>query len=610
MDAGRAGLVPAIPRGRMTRRARRGPLLGRGPSLAGLFKSGRQGLARWGPAFFSGLSAPNPVPLRTSAVARRLGLTARCRRRRRRGRGAGQLAAAAHRHRRTAGRRGARERRSRARGDRRGRSPLSRAARHREPGARGSAQDRRGPRSRDRRRRACRERRDRAELRRAHGLRRRARSRRTPPPVARRARARARRARTRLRAARSRPRASAPEAALAPDLDVRAAPDLGAVLRHLLGASRCRARERDSGCAARAHVLDLADVRGQETRQARARDRGRRRSRAAAARRARLRQDDARGAAAGPAAGSRLRGGARGHAHPRRGRTLLRGALAPERPFRAPHHTASAAGLLGGGNPPRPGEVSLAHRGVLFLDELPEFERRALESLRQVLEERRVVVARAGATCVFPAEFQLVAAMNPCPCGWRGAPRRDCRCDDAAVARYAARISGPLLDRIDLHVSVLPVAWHELEAPAVRRAPTTATRARVAAARARQRARGTPPNARLRDAELDAAARATPEATRAARPRLRAARPVGARGAPRAARRAHDRRSRGRGSRRSAGDGRGARLPGGCAGGLSAASRPHRIECGPKIDTAWPILVTEGRQSFRTQGEAGRQLYR
>jgi len=150
---------------------------------------------------------------------------------------------------------------------------------------------------------------------------------------------------------------------------------------------------------------------------------------------------------------------------------------------------------------------------VLFLDELPEFERRALESLRQVLEERRVVVARAGASCVFPADFQLVAAMNPCPCGWRGAPQRDCRCDDAAVARYGARVSGPLLDRIDLHVSVMPVAWHQLDAPTGVAENTPATRERVAAARGRQLARGTV-NARLRDAELDAAARATPEATR------------------------------------------------------------------------------------------------
>jgi magnesium chelatase family protein len=151
---------------------------------------------------------------------------------------------------------------------------------------------------------------------------------------------------------------------------------------------------------------------------------------------------------------------------------------------------------------------------VLFLDELPEFERRALESLRQVLEERRVVVARAGASCVFPADFQLVAAMNPCPCGWRGAPQRDCRCDDAAVARYAARISGPLLDRIDLHVPVAPVSWNALDAPVGPEGSSAAARQRVAAARARQRERSGGINARLRDADLDAAAAATPDARR------------------------------------------------------------------------------------------------
>jgi magnesium chelatase family protein len=308
------------------------------------------------------------------------------------------------------------------------------------------------------------------------------------------------------------PDASAAEAALTPDLDVRAAPDLGAVLRHLLGAESLPRAEPVRAPDARGPRLDLADVRGQES--------AKRALEIAAAGGHALLLRGAPGSGKTMLA-ARLEGllpelddeealevtrihGVAGS---------LRGALARERPFRAPHHTASAAGLLGGGNPPRPGEISLAHRGVLFLDELPEFERRALESLRQVLEERRVVVARAGASCVFPADFQLVAAMNPCPCGWRGAPQRDCRCDDAAVARYGARISGPLLDRIDLHVSVLPVAWHQLEAPANTASATPATRERVAAARARQRARGAA-NARLRDAELETAAHATPDATR------------------------------------------------------------------------------------------------
>jgi magnesium chelatase family protein len=189
----------------------------------------------------------------------------------------------------------------------------------------------------------------------------------------------------------------------------------------------------------------------------------------------------------------------------------LRDARSRARPFRAPHHTASAAGLLGGSNPPRPGEVSLAHRGVLFLDELPEFERRALESLRQVLEERCVVVARAGSRCRFPADLQLVAATNPCPCGWRGSGRRDCLCDDGAVTRYAARVSGPLLDRIDLHVSVAPLRWEELDAGPRGQASREVCE-RVRSARRRQRERGAPTNARLPDRDLDAFAAASPEA--------------------------------------------------------------------------------------------------
>jgi magnesium chelatase family protein len=187
------------------------------------------------------------------------------------------------------------------------------------------------------------------------------------------------------------------------------------------------------------------------------------------------------------------------------------------RPFRAPHHTASRAGLLGGGHPLRPGEISLAHRGVLFLDELPEFERRSLEALRQVLEERRIVLARARDRGVFPADFQLIAACNPCPCGWRLSRQRDCRCDDGAIARYRSRLSGPLLDRIDLHVAVPAVPWHDLDAQ-----PTgdgsAAVRARVAAARRLQaeRLRGVratgPTNAAIPAAALDALVRATPEA--------------------------------------------------------------------------------------------------
>lgn len=133
------------------------------------------------------------------------------------------------------------------------------------------------------------------------------------------------------------------------------------------------------------------------------------------------------------------------------------------RPFRAPHHTVSDAGLLGGGaGVPRPGEVSLAHHGVLFLDELPEFARNVLELLRQPLEERCVSLARAAMTLTFPASFLMIAAMNPCPCGFYGDPTRECRCTGAIIQRYLGKLSGPLLDRIDLHIEVPSVPYQEL----------------------------------------------------------------------------------------------------------------------------------------------------
>ncbi len=136
--------------------------------------------------------------------------------------------------------------------------------------------------------------------------------------------------------------------------------------------------------------------------------------------------------------------------------------LLGERPFRAPHHTTSFAGLLGGGNPIAPGEITLAHGGVLFLDELPEFRREALEGLRQPLEEGAVHIARAGRRLSLPADFQLIAAMNPCPCGYAGHPRVVCRCAPSAVRRYRQRISGPVLDRIDLRVALRPVPLDDL----------------------------------------------------------------------------------------------------------------------------------------------------
>src|SRR6516165_1430401 len=136
------------------------------------------------------------------------------------------------------------------------------------------------------------------------------------------------------------------------------------------------------------------------------------------------------------------------------------------RPFRTPHHTISDAGMVGGGNPPAPGEISLAHNGVLFLDELPEFNRKSLEVLRQPLEDGTVTIARALTSTTFPAAFVLVAAMNPCPCGYLGDSRHACKCTPMQIERYMGRVSGPLLDRIDLHIEVPAVPFQELSASA------------------------------------------------------------------------------------------------------------------------------------------------
>ncbi len=164
--------------------------------------------------------------------------------------------------------------------------------------------------------------------------------------------------------------------------------------------------------------------------------------------------------------------------------------LVAQRPFRAPHHTISDAGMLGGGSGiPRPGEVSLAHGGVLFLDELPEFPRNVLELLRQPIEDAAVTLARAAMTLSFPAHFMLVAAMNPCPCGYYGDPTRECRCTPAIIQRYLGKISGPLLDRIDLHVEVPAVPYKEMRGDA-QGASSDQMRERIARARAAQQARG------------------------------------------------------------------------------------------------------------------------
>ena len=170
-----------------------------------------------------------------------------------------------------------------------------------------------------------------------------------------------------------------------------------------------------------------------------------------------------------------------------------------ERPFRAPHHTASAAALVGGGSHPRPGEISLAHHGVLFLDELPEWNRHVLEVLREPIESGVIHISRAARQCAFPAQFQFVAAMNPCPCGWLGDKSGRCRCAPDQIARYRGRVSGPLLDRLDLAIDV-PAVAPEVLASAVGTAPgesSAEVRERVIAAQSRQRERQAKANARL-----------------------------------------------------------------------------------------------------------------
>ena len=190
----------------------------------------------------------------------------------------------------------------------------------------------------------------------------------------------------------------------------------------------------------------------------------------------------------------------------------ISGQLTPEepmltrRPFRAPHHTISAIGLAGGGTIPRPGEVSMAHNGVLFLDEFPEFSRDALEVLRQPLEDGKVQISRVSGSVVYPSRFMLVCAMNPCKCGWYGHPSGRCTCSLKSVEKYLSRLSGPLLDRIDIKVDVQALEFEELSHRGSGE-PSSLIRARVNQARARQQARfgesGTPCNAYMNQAELE-----------------------------------------------------------------------------------------------------------
>ncbi|MEI6505857.1 MAG: YifB family Mg chelatase-like AAA ATPase [Planctomycetota bacterium] len=191
--------------------------------------------------------------------------------------------------------------------------------------------------------------------------------------------------------------------------------------------------------------------------------------------------------------------------------------LMATRPFRAPHHTISEAGLVGGRSIPMPGEISLAHKGVLFLDELPEFNRRTLEVLRQPLEDGEVTISRAKLTTRFPADFMLVAAMNPCPCGYRGEPRRTCQCTSPQVEKYMSKISGPLVDRIDIHLEVPAVPFRELSAT---RSGTSSSQMREAVLSARLRqaqrfgdaGRSTRCNARMSSREIREFCRTEPAA--------------------------------------------------------------------------------------------------
>ncbi|MGB5438590.1 MAG: ATP-binding protein, partial [Gammaproteobacteria bacterium] len=172
------------------------------------------------------------------------------------------------------------------------------------------------------------------------------------------------------------------------------------------------------------------------------------------------------------------------------------------RAFRAPHHTASAAALVGGGSSPQPGEISLAHHGVLFLDELPEFSRHVLEVLREPLESGSIMISRATRQTEFPARFQLIAAMNPCPCGYLGDPSGRCHCTSEQVLRYRNRVSGPLLDRIDMHVEVPRLSFNDMQGP--QGESSTVVRERVSRARTRQLQSNNTLNSRLTHRQIDA----------------------------------------------------------------------------------------------------------
>jgi magnesium chelatase family protein len=283
------------------------------------------------------------------------------------------------------------------------------------------------------------------------------------------------------------PACNAREAALVEGLSVRSAPSLGAVVRHMAGEEELPLADYDDKrCVSAGEGEDLADVRGQE-----------------AARRA------LEVAAAGghnillfgpPGTGKTLLARCLPSILPPLGRAeslettrvysvaglvAAHSPLVVRRPFRSPHHTVSYAGMAGGGAYPRPGEISLAHNGVLFLDEMPEFSPRVLQVLRQPMEEGSVTVARAAQTLTYPARFSLAAAMNPCPCGYYGDGGRACRCAPGEIHRYRGRISGPLLDRFDIQVEVPSVPFEKLRS-GTKAEPSSSVAARVREARLRQ----------------------------------------------------------------------------------------------------------------------------